>query len=141
MFYPKDCSTNCMARTRCVRAAFIKKYPQLAASTPLLELDVTNWKTPFAVAPTEDPNARCIDSGEYANECRQACAASRDGPAVRADAAPFTAISDDIMEGKSYVFHFKSVLNFPKPGTYGFKLRCVPCAAFEPLFGSQTRRG
>ena len=51
-----------------------KEYPATAATTPLLELDVTNWETPFTVAP-ETPPAPVECSGT--NEALARCAGVR----------------------------------------------------------------
>ena len=51
IFYPKGCGAKCISEARAQHTAFVAEYPEAAATTPLLELDVTDWTTPFAVAP------------------------------------------------------------------------------------------
>eukprot|EP01052_Picozoa_sp_SAG31_P029022 SAG31_NODE_2852_length_4995_cov_42.074551_2_plen_1180_part_00 len=50
VFYPAGCGPECEAAARQTHAAFIARYPEAASTTPLLELDVTNWTMPFTVA-------------------------------------------------------------------------------------------
>ena len=48
VFYPAACGEACVAAARATHAAFIARYPEAAATTPLLALDVTDWDMPFS---------------------------------------------------------------------------------------------